>query len=167
MKCHGINRLAPLFGGWYGGMEAGNAFADVLFGQVNPSGKLPITLPEKLEHTAAIMLDDYNAEESLYKEGILIGHRWFDNQNIDPIFPFGHGLSYGEFEYSDIQLSSSTISGDDKLTVTATITNTSNVAGAEVVQLYLSDLQASIVSPNQRAKGFYKGISRTKRKVHK
>jgi len=142
--------------GWYGGMEAGNAFAEVLFGRVNPSGKLPITLPEKLENTAPIMLDDYNAVDSLYKEGVLIGYRWFDKKNIDPIFAFGHGLSYSEFEYSDIQLSSTTVSGDDKLTVTATITNTSDIAGAEVVQLYLSDLQSSVVRPVRELKGFTK-----------
>ena len=89
--------------GWYGGMEAGHAFADVLFGEINPSGKMPITLPEKLEHTAPIALNDYNEKESLYSEGVFIGYRWFEQQHIKPIFTFGHGLSYTEFEVSNIQ----------------------------------------------------------------
>ena len=142
--------------GWYGGMEAGNAFADILMGDINPNGKMPITLPEHLEDTAPIALDDYNEVESLYKEGVFIGYRWFEKQNIKPIFSFGHGLSYSTFSYSDLKLSSKNLSGDTSLTVTAKVTNTSKVAGAEIVQLYLNDKQSSVERPIKELKGFDK-----------
>ena len=142
--------------GWYGGMEAGHAFADVLMGDVNPSGKMPITLPARLADTAPIALDDYNAVESLYKEGVFIGYRWFEQQNITPLFSFGHGLSYSQFDFSDIQLSSDTLGPDEVLTVMATVKNVGKVAGAEVVQLYLHDKQASVKRPMKELKGFSK-----------
>ncbi len=142
--------------GWYGGMEAGRAFADMLTGVVNPSGKLPITLPVNLEDTAPIALNDYNEVESLYTEGVFIGYRWFEQQNIKPIFSFGHGLSYTDFTLSDIKLSSSKVKGDEKLMVTANVTNTGSVEGAEVVQLYLHDKEASVDRPVRELKGFAK-----------
>ncbi|WP_019026173.1 glycoside hydrolase family 3 C-terminal domain-containing protein [Colwellia piezophila] len=142
--------------GWYGGMEAGNAFADILFGDVNPSGKMPITLPARLEDTAPIALNDYNATESLYSEGVFIGYRWFEQQNIKPTFSFGHGLSYTQFALTDIHLSAKTISGEQGITVTAMVKNTGKVAGAEVVQLYLHDKEASVERPIKELKGFAK-----------
>mgnify|MGYP000443670924 CR=1 FL=1 len=142
--------------GWYGGMEAGHSYADVLFGDVNPSGKMPITLPKQLADTAPIALDDYNEHDSLYKEGVFIGYRWFAQQKIKPLFPFGHGLSYSAFNYSAVTLSSNDISANDTLTAKVTITNTSKVAGAEVVQLYLQDKKASVARPEKELKGFNK-----------
>jgi len=142
--------------GWYGGMEAGRSYADVLFGDVNPSGKMPITLPKKLADTAPIALDDYNEHDSLYKEGVFIGYRWFAQQNIEPLFPFGHGLSYSVFSYSDVTISSKAISANETITASVTITNTSKVAGAEVVQLYLQDEEASVARPEKELKGFNK-----------
>lgn len=147
--------------GWYGGMEAGHAFSDILFGEVNPSGKMPITLPKKLGDVAAIALDDYNETESLYKEGVFIGYRWFEQQNIEPIFPFGHGLSYSQFTFTDITLSTELLTeeqldNDVPLTVTVTVTNTGKVSGAEVVQLYLHDKEASVERPLKELKGFKK-----------
>ncbi len=142
--------------GWYGGMEAGRAFADMLTGVVNPSGKMPITLPARLEDTAPIALNDYNEVESLYTEGVFIGYRWFEQQNIKPTFSFGHGLSYTDFALSDIKLSSSTVKGDEKVTVSAKVTNTGSVEGAEVVQLYLHDKEASVERPVRELKGFAK-----------
>lgn len=142
--------------GWYGGMEAGNAFADILMGDINPNGKMPITLPERLEDTAPIALDDYNEVESLYKEGVFIGYRWFEKQNIKPTFSFGHGLSYSTFSYSHVKLSTKNLSGDGTLIVTAKVTNTSKIAGAEIVQLYLNDKQSSVERPIKELKGFEK-----------
>ncbi len=142
--------------GWYGGMEAGHAFADMLTGVVNPSGKMPITLPARLEDTAPIALNDYNEVESLYTEGVFIGYRWFEQQNIKPTFSFGHGLSYTDFALSDIKLSSSTVKGDEKIMVSAKVTNTGSVEGAEVVQLYLHDKEASVDRPVRELKGFAK-----------
>lgn len=151
-----VEQANAIVWGWYGGMEAGHAFADILTGDINPSGKMPITLPARLEDTAPIALNDYNAEESLYKEGVFIGYRWFEQQGIKPLFPFGHGLSYTSFSVSDINLSASTINQGDELVVTAKVTNTGKVAGAEVVQLYLTDLIASVKRPIKELKGFAK-----------
>ena len=151
-----VDKANAVVWGWYGGMEAGHAFADILVGDVNPSGKLPITLPVKLEHTAPIALDDYNATESLYSEGVFIGYRWFEQQQRKPLFSFGHGLSYSQFVISDIELSSSLLKGDDSLIVTAKVKNISKRAGAEVVQLYLHDVESSVLRPNKELKGFAK-----------
>ncbi len=142
--------------GWYGGMEAGHSYADVLFGDVNPAGKMPITLPAQLADTAPIMLDDYNENTSEYKEGIFIGYRWFEQQNIKPLFPFGHGLSYTSFSYGPVTLSSDKITDNDTLNASVVITNTGKKAGAEVVQLYLHDQLASVSRPIKELKGFNK-----------
>jgi len=151
-----VEQANAIVWGWYGGMEAGHAFADILTGDVNPSGKMPITLPARLEDTAPIALNDYNAKESLYTEGVFIGYRWFEQQNIKPTFTFGHGLSYSEFSLTDITLSAPSISADEEITVTVKVTNIGKVAGAEVVQLYLHDKEASVVRPIKELKGFSK-----------
>ncbi len=142
--------------GWYGGMEAGHAFADILMGDANPGGKMPITLPARLEDTAPIALNDYNAKESMYTEGVFIGYRWFEQQKIKPIFTFGHGLSYTNFTLSDISLSSASITNNEDIIVTAMVKNIGDVAGAEVVQLYLRDLVSSVERPAKELKGFDK-----------
>lgn len=142
--------------GWYGGMEAGYAFADILTGAVNPSAKMPITLPVKLEDTAPIALNDYNAIESLYSEGVFIGYRWFEQQHIKPLFSFGHGLSYTHFELSEIKLAQEHINAGDDLLVSVKVTNSGDVAGAEVVQLYLHDIEASVPRPIKELKAFVK-----------
>lgn len=151
-----VDDASTIVWGWYGGMEAGHAFADVLFGDVNPGGKMPITLPASLKDTAPIALNDYNEKESLYTEGVFIGYRWFEKENIQPIFPFGHGISYTTFAYDDIQLSAKSIGGDEKLVVSCSVENTGDVAGAEVVQLYLHDKAASVERPGKELKGFGK-----------
>lgn len=142
--------------GWYAGMEAGHAFADIIFGDVNPSGKMPITLPYRLEQTAPIVLNDYNEKDSLYKEGVFIGYRWFEQQNIQPMFPFGHGLSYTNFEYTDIKLSHDRVASGDEITVTAMVTNTGEREGREAAQLYLQDVESSVPRPLKELKGFAK-----------
>jgi len=149
-------RANAIVWGWYGGMEAGHAFADILTGDVNPSGKMPITLPVRLEDTAPIALNDYNAKESLYTEGVFIGYRWFEQQNIKPTFTFGHGLSYTSFELSNMNLSAKEIKADESISVTVTVKNTGKVAGAEVVQLYLHDKESSVERPEKELKGFSK-----------
>jgi beta-glucosidase len=151
-----VEQANAIVWGWYGGMEAGHAFADILTGDVNPSGKMPITLPARLEDTAPIALNDYNAKESLYTEGVFIGYRWFEQQKIKPNFVFGHGLSYTHFDLTDIALSSDIITADESITVTAMVKNTGDVAGAEVVQLYLHDIESSVERPTKELKGFAK-----------
>lgn len=151
-----VDRASTLLWGWYGGMEAGHAYADILFGDSNPSGKLPVTMPAQLEDTAPIALDDYNPRECLYKEGVFIGYRWFERQQVKPLFHFGHGLSYTTFQYAALDLSHSVIAGDDFLEVRVKLTNTGARAGAEVVQLYLQDMVASVERPTKELKGFGK-----------
>jgi len=151
-----VEKANAIVWGWYGGMEAGHAFADILTGKVNPSGKMPITLPARLEDTAPIVLNDYNAQESLYKEGVFIGYRWFEQQKIKPLFSFGHGLSFTQFDISNIKLSKKTVANNDNIVVTATVKNTGLIAGAEVVQLYLRDIKSSVLRPTKELKGFTK-----------
>lgn len=151
-----VDEVNSLIWGWYGGMFAGDAYADVLFGDIVPSGKMPITLPRKLADNPHVILDDYNAESCLYKEDVFMGYRWFEKENIEPMFPFGHGLSYATFEYSDLKLSQDTIGPEDTLTATTTIKNTGDVPAAEVVQLYVTDLESSLARPAKELKGFSK-----------
>jgi len=151
-----VDKANAIVWGWYGGMEAGHAFADILTGDVNPSGKMPITLPARLEDTAPIALNDYNAKESLYTEGVFIGYRWFEQQNIKPTFVFGHGLSYTNFSLTDIALSAENMIADEEITITALVKNSGKVAGAEVVQLYLHDVESSVDRPIKELKGFAK-----------
>ncbi len=151
-----VEQANAIVWGWYGGMEAGHSYADVLFGDVNPSGKMPFTLPKKLSDTAPIVLDDYNENDSLYKEGVFIGYRWFEQQNIEPLFPFGHGLSYTNFTVDKVVLDKTVISAGETITASVKVTNTGKVAGAEVIQLYLHDEQASVPRPAKELKGFEK-----------
>jgi beta-glucosidase len=139
---------------WFSGQEGGNALADVLFGIVNPSGKLPCTFPKKIEDVACHATKSYVDDQENYKEGILVGYRWFDTKKITPLFPFGHGLSYTTFQYGKAKLSSPVITANGEITVTIPITNTGKRAGAEIVQLYVHELQPLAPSPEQGLKGF-------------
>lgn len=152
-----IDQVPSVLLGWYGGSEAGRAIADVLFGDVNPSGKLPFTFPVKLEDNPA----HYNGKtfptrgKNHYDEGIFLGYRWHDKMDIKPLFAFGHGLSYTDFEYGDVTLSSKKIRGG-KITVKVPVTNVGQVAGSEVVQVYVHDCEASVEMPEKQLKGFDK-----------
>lgn len=152
-----IDQVPSVLLGWYGGSEAGRAIADVLFGDVNPSGKLPFTFPVKLEDNPA----HYNGKtfptrgKNHYDEGIYLGYRWHEKMDIKPLFAFGHGLSYTDFEYGDVTLSSKKIRGG-KITVKVPVTNVGQVAGSEVVQVYVHDCEASVEMPQKQLKGFDK-----------
>lgn len=152
-----IDEVPSVLLGWYGGSEAGRAIADVLFGDVNPSGKLPFTFPVKLEDNPA----HYNGKtfptrgKNHYDEGIFLGYRWHEKMDIKPLFAFGHGLSYTDFEYGDVTLSSKKIRGG-KITVKVPVTNVGQVAGSEVVQVYVHDCEASVEMPQKQLKGFDK-----------
>ncbi|MDR2841182.1 MAG: glycoside hydrolase family 3 C-terminal domain-containing protein [Paludibacter sp.] len=143
---------------WYGGTETGNAIAAVLFGDVNPSGKLPFSFYEKLTDAAAHSLGDYPGDGTNveYKDGIFVGYRWLEKQKIAPAFAFGHGLSYTTFRYDKITADKTSISENDKITFNLTVTNTGKFDGAEVVQLYISDKQSSIERPAKELKAFKK-----------
>ncbi|MCK5266388.1 MAG: glycoside hydrolase family 3 C-terminal domain-containing protein, partial [Candidatus Thorarchaeota archaeon] len=148
---------------WYGGMEAGHAIANVLFGDVNPSGKLPLTFPKKLSDSPAHSTGNprnFPGDEEkrvFYDEGIFVGYRWFDEKNIEPLFPFGFGRSYTTFEFGDVHLTESNLHQiDDKLSIKVGITNTGDLEGAEVVQVYAHDFQSSVERPPRELVGFEK-----------
>ncbi len=143
---------------WFGGSEAGNALADVLFGKVNPSGKLPFTFPAKLEDNGAHALGAYDpdAVRVEYKEGIYVGYRWADKMQVKPLFAFGHGLSYTDFSYGGAKCSKSVVRSGADVQVSVDVTNIGQVAGKEVVQLYIGDDESSVERPVRELKGFRK-----------
>ncbi|MHA2037564.1 MAG: beta-glucosidase [Promethearchaeota archaeon] len=155
-----IDKVPAVIQAWYGGMEAGNAIANILFGDVNPSGKLPITFPKALSDSPAHVSEGtYPGDENLnvfYEEGIFVGYRHFDTKEIKPLFPFGHGLSYTKFTYENLKLSKEKLTEDEKLIITLEITNSGDVFGAEIIQLYIRDLQSSVERPLKELKGFRK-----------
>lgn len=153
-----INNTPAVIQGWYSGSEAGNVFADILFGDVNPSGKLPFTFPKKLEDTPAFKFGDIPGDglEVEYKEGVFVGYRYYDSFSVEPLFPFGHGLSYTEFEISDIKLSKDKLTVNDEIVLEVNVKNTGKSAGKEVVQLYINDVESSVERPNKELKGFEK-----------
>jgi beta-glucosidase len=138
---------------WYGGQEGGNAIADVLFGDVNPSGKLPVSFVKEWKDSPAY--GHYPGEnlQVEYAEGIYVGYRYFDTKKVEPLFPFGYGLSYTRFEYSDLKISPSTTSAG-KVDVSLQLRNAGTRAGAEVVELYVHDGHSSVDRPVQELKGF-------------
>ncbi|MCD7793974.1 MAG: glycoside hydrolase family 3 C-terminal domain-containing protein, partial [Alistipes sp.] len=150
--------------GWFIGSEAGEALASVLVGDVNPSGKLPFTWPASLQDVGAHKLNTYPGVwrkgneiiDEEYKESIYVGYRWADKEKTKPTFAFGHGLSYTTFEYGKAVVDRKVMSADETLTVTVPITNTGDREGAEIVQLYISDLKSSRPRPVKELKGFKK-----------
>lgn len=153
-----VNDVPAIVQGWFLGTEAGNALAAVLVGDVNPSGKLPFTFPKKLEDNPAHSLGEFPGSNGqvTYKEGIFVGYRWFDKQNITPLFSFGHGISYTTFEYGKVSADKKEITPEDKITFTVNVKNTGKREGAEVVQLYIRDIKSSLPRPVKELKGFEK-----------
>ena len=138
----------------YPGEQGGKALAQILFGEVNPSGKLPFTIMKKWEDHPAAKTYPGDKEVARYSEGIFSGYRHFDKYNIAPLYEFGYGQSYTTFDYSDIKLSSDKMSPDDTLEITLTITNTGEIDGDEIVQLYINDKKASVEREEKALKGF-------------
>jgi beta-glucosidase len=152
------NAVPAIVQAWYAGQDDGNVIADALFGNVNPSGKLPITFPRTREDMGVIAAEQYPGMNGrgLYSEGVFIGYRHFDKDNIAPQFAFGHGLSYTSFDYSNIKLSRSRIKPGESLIAEVQVKNTGRREGAEVVQLYVQDVKASVLRPLKELKGFEK-----------
>ena len=158
-----ISEIPAVIQAWYLGTETGNAIASVLVGDVNPSGKLPFTFPEKLEDVGAHQLGDYPGRQredgifdEKYNESIFVGYRWTDKQKIRPLFPFGHGLSYTTFAYGKATVNKKVMKIDEQIAITVPITNTGKRIGSEIVQLYISDLKSSLPRPIKELKGFSK-----------
>jgi beta-glucosidase len=151
-----IDEVAAVIDAYYPGMENGNAVAAVLLGKVNPSGKLPVSFPVRLEDSPAFINGTYpGCREVNYGEGIFVGYRYFDKKDVAPLFPFGHGLSYTTFTYSALKVNKKVRAGGP-IKVTLEVKNTGKVAGKEVVQLYVSDLKSSLPRPPKELKGFAK-----------
>jgi beta-glucosidase len=153
-----IDQVPSVIEAWYGGMEAGAAIANVLFGDVNPSGRLAITFPKGLSDSPAhASKRTYPGNDKVfYDEDIFVGYRHFDTKNIDPLFPFGYGLSYTTFTYENLTIDRYEIRGDDIFKVSVDITNTGKIKGKEVVQLYIQDVKSSLERPLKELKGFKK-----------
>jgi beta-glucosidase len=147
-----INEVKAVIEAYYPGQEGGNAIANILFGKVNPSGKLPETFPARVEDNPSF--GNFPGENNVvhYKEGIYVGYRYYDTKNVTPLFPFGHGLSYTEFQYSNLKLEPL----KDEIKVMCDIMNTGKVTGSEVVQMYIKDLESSTDRPEKELKGFNK-----------
>src|SRR6266568_5726536 len=147
-----LNQVAGVFEGFYDGQEWGQAIAALLFGDVNPSGKLPITFPTSLSQVPASTTAQWPGTNGTvqYSEGLDVGYRWYDAQNVTPLFPFGYGLSYTSFSYSNLNVGALS---NGQATVTATVTNTGTRAGTDVAQLYMGD-PASAGEPPHQLKGF-------------
>jgi beta-glucosidase len=151
-----LEKVAGVIEAWYPGQECGNAIADVLFGAVNPSGKLPQTFPQRLEDNPAYI--NYPGENGRvrYGEGIYVGYRYYEKKQVKPLFPFGFGLSYTTFAYDNLRLSDQSIAPDGELAVTLNVTNTGSRTGQEIVQLYVHDVNSSLSRPEKELKGFAK-----------
>ena len=151
------DQVPAILVGWIPGQEAGNALADVLFGDVNPSGKLPVTYARNETDYPANTPEMYPGVDGrvLYSEGLQVGYRYFDSQNITPLYPFGHGLSYTTFEYAGLAISPATTAADGSVTVSINVKNSGKRAGSEVAQLYLGFPSESGEPPSQ-LKGFQK-----------
>lgn len=165
-----VNEVPCILQGWYLGSEAGTAIASILVGDTNPSGKLPFTFPVCLKDIGAHKLGEYPGNKNdlanskhrgdtineVYHEDIFVGYRWMDKENVRPLFPFGHGLSYTTFAFGKPMVDKKVISADDMISFTVNVKNTGNREGQEVIQLYISDKKSSLPRPVKELKGFQK-----------
>lgn len=154
-----LQKVPALLQCWYSGSEAGSAIANIISGEINPSGKLPFSFPKKLEDNGAMSFgkESYPGDSVVYyKEDILVGYRWFDTKKITPQFPFGYGLSYTSFEYGKITTDKKTYKTDEIITLTFSLKNTGKKDGSEVVQVYTSQPKASVLRPTKELKAFKK-----------
>jgi beta-glucosidase len=149
-----VGQIPGVIQAFYYGEEGGNAIADVLFGKVSPSGKLPATFLRRWEDSPAYGRYPGDGKTVSYDEGIFVGYRWFDKQNIEPLFPFGHGLSYTSFKYLNLKLIEGKASNAALLSVQFDLQNTGSRDGAEAAQLYVQDFESSIPRPIKELKGF-------------
>jgi beta-glucosidase len=153
-----LDDVGALLHTWYPGQEGGTAVAEILFGDVNPSGKLPVSFEKRWEDNATYnsYYDVDGDKKVAYKEGLFLGYRHFDSDNVEPLFPFGFGLSYTTFEYKNLSISPAAKGGGVPFTVTFDVTNTGRRAGAEAAQVYVHEVEPSVPRPVKTLKGFEK-----------
>jgi len=151
-----IDDVEAIVEAWLGGEAGGGAVTDVLFGRVSPSGKLAITFPERIEDSPGYANFPGENGKHVYQEGVFVGYRYYEKREIQPSFPFGYGLSYTDFEYSDLALSSEKITDEDNLVVSFKVENTGNMAGKEIAQIYVAPHGSRLKRPPKELKGFEK-----------
>ncbi len=156
-----FNDVPAILNAWYPGMMGGDALARVIFGEISPSGKLPVTFPKKLEDhpahkTKKRFPGDLKDFKIYFDEGIYVGYRYFDKNQVDPFFPFGYGLSYTNFKMSNIKLDKPNLKGQGTFTVSVDIKNIGDKSGAEVIQFYVADDECSVDRPSKELQGFEK-----------
>ncbi|MED0932015.1 glycoside hydrolase family 3 C-terminal domain-containing protein [Bacillus mobilis] len=151
-----IGKVKGILEGYLGGQALGGAIADILFGDANPSGKLAETFPKMLSDNPSYLNFPGEGDKVEYKEGVFVGYRYYDKKKIEPLFPFGFGLSYTNFEYSNISIGKKEIKDTDTVSVRVNVKNTGSIAGKEIVQLYIKDVESSMIRPEKELKGFEK-----------
>lgn len=151
-----VHKVKAVLECFLGGQAMASALANILYGKANPSGKLPVTFPEKLTHTPAYFNYPGQGGQVHYDERVFVGYRYYDTKGIEPLFPFGHGLSYTTFAYSDLILGSSSITDQEKLKVSLTVTNTGDREGSEVVELYVKNPRGAVLRPDKELRDFAK-----------
>ena len=151
-----IDKVKGLLESYLGGQAGAGAVADILFGEVNPSGKLAETFPKKLSHNPSYLNFPGEGNKVEYRKGVFVGYRYYDKKEIEPLFPFGYGLSYTTFEYTDISVDKKEITDKETIEVKVKVKNTGKVKGKEIVQLYVRDVESKVNRPEKELKGFEK-----------
>ncbi|MCM1388315.1 MAG: glycoside hydrolase family 3 C-terminal domain-containing protein [Bacillus sp. (in: Bacteria)] len=151
-----IDKVKGVVEAYLGGQAVGGAVCDILFGKVNPSAKLPETFPLKLEDNPSYLSYFGEGDMVEYREGIFVGYRYYDKKKMDVLFPFGYGLSYTTFEYSDLKVDKEKMQDTDTMTVSVNVKNTGSMTGKEVVQLYVADKESTVIRPVKELRDFAK-----------
>ncbi|WP_337102145.1 glycoside hydrolase family 3 C-terminal domain-containing protein [Paenibacillus sp. YIM B09110] len=151
-----LNKTKAVLEAYLGGQAIGGAIADILFGDASPSGKLAETFPVRVEHNPSYLNFPGEGNAVEYKEGLFVGYRYYDAKRIEPLFPFGHGLSYTSFAYSDLLIDRKSITDEETVRVSVKVRNTGARTGKEIVQLYVRDIVSEVIRPEKELKGFAK-----------
>lgn len=152
-----IDHANTIVHAWLGGQETGHGITDILFGDVNPSGRLSVTFPKRLEDTPAFLNFGKVDRQIVYGEGVFVGYRYYEKIDRPPLFYFGYGLSYTKFEYSNLRVPGTFIAQENHvMEICVDIANTGSYDGSEVVQVYVSDIECSVQRPRKELKAFQK-----------
>lgn len=151
-----VSKVKSILEAYLGGQALGGAIADLIFGDANPSGKLAETFPKSLKQNPSHPFFPGEEDRVEYREGIFVGYRYYEAKDIEPLFPFGHGLSYTTFAYSDLMIDKDNITDDETVGLSVKVKNTGNRFGKEIVQLYIRDVESSVIRPEKELKGFTK-----------
>ncbi|MDF2788121.1 MAG: glycosyl hydrolase [Neobacillus sp.] len=151
-----LSKAKGLLEAYLGGQALGGAIADLLFGEVSPSGKLAETFPKELRHNPSYLNFPGEGDKVEYKEGIFVGYRYYDAKAIEPLFPFGYGLSYTSFDYSNLKIDKAEMDDTETVQISVSVKNSGEVAGKEIVQLYVRDIESTVIRPEKELKSFEK-----------